>query len=110
MNKKSQLFTLFLVAVFVLTACGQAATPAPTTAPAVPATTAPTVPPTAVPPKVLNIADTAAITTWDPIASSSTEAAYMGNMYEQLLRLNPPARRISTPPCWRPAGMSARTA
>jgi peptide/nickel transport system substrate-binding protein len=39
---------------------------------------------------VLTIANTATITTWDPIKSFSTEAAYMGNMYEQLLRLNPP--------------------
>jgi peptide/nickel transport system substrate-binding protein len=39
---------------------------------------------------VLKIANTAAITTWDPIKSFSTEAAYMGNMYEQLLMINPP--------------------
>jgi peptide/nickel transport system substrate-binding protein len=41
-------------------------------------------------PKVLKIANTANITTWDPIASFSTEAAYMANVYEQLLRINPP--------------------
>ena len=41
-------------------------------------------------PKVLKIANTANITTWDPIKSFSTEAAYMANMYEQLLRINPP--------------------
>ena len=40
--------------------------------------------------KVLRIANTANITTWDPVKSFSTEAAYMGNMYEQLLRINPP--------------------
>jgi peptide/nickel transport system substrate-binding protein len=38
----------------------------------------------------LKIANTANITTWDPIASFSTEAAYMANSYEQLLRINPP--------------------
>jgi peptide/nickel transport system substrate-binding protein len=41
-------------------------------------------------PSVLKIANTANITTWDPIASFSTEAAYMANVYEQLLRINPP--------------------
>lgn len=49
----------------------------------------PTEEPAAVP-NVLKIADTASITTWDPIASFSTEASYMGNIYEQLLRINPP--------------------
>jgi peptide/nickel transport system substrate-binding protein len=39
---------------------------------------------------VLTIANTANITTWDPVASFSTEAAYMANVYEQLLRINPP--------------------
>jgi len=38
----------------------------------------------------LKIANTATFTTWDPVKSFSTEAAYMGNMYEQLLRINPP--------------------
>ncbi len=41
-------------------------------------------------PHVLKVANTANITTWDPVASFSTEAAYMANMYEQLLRINPP--------------------
>jgi peptide/nickel transport system substrate-binding protein len=95
MNKRSIFFTLLLVAVLSLSACGPAATTAPTAVlppTQLPATQppAPTTPPTAVPPKVLNIADTATFTTWDPIASFSTEASYMGNMYEQLLRINPP--------------------
>ena len=92
MNKRTFLFTLLIVSVLMLSACGPAATatPAVTLPPAPTQPPAPTVPPTAVPPKVLNIANTATITTWDPIASFSTEAAYMGNMYEQLLRLNPP--------------------
>ena len=86
MNKKSIISTLLLVVVLTLSACG----PAITATPAVTQPPAATVPPTAVPPKVLNIADTATFTTWDPIASFSTEASYMGNMYEQLLRANPP--------------------
>ncbi|MBU4226401.1 MAG: ABC transporter substrate-binding protein [Chloroflexi bacterium] len=86
MNKKSLLFTFLMVAVLMLSACGPAATPtlAATQPPA------PTKPPTPVPPKVLKIANTATFTTWDPVKSFSTEAAYMGNMYEQLLRINPP--------------------
>ena len=87
MNKKSIFFTLLMVVVLSLSACG----PAPTaTQPPATQPPAPTVPPTAVPPKVLTIAETSTITTWDPVKSFSTEAAYMGNMYEQLLRLNPP--------------------
>jgi peptide/nickel transport system substrate-binding protein len=39
---------------------------------------------------VLKTANTANITTWDPVASFSTEAAYLANVYEQLLRINPP--------------------
>jgi len=38
---------------------------------------------------VLKVAATANITTWDPVASFSTEALYLGNFYEQLLRINP---------------------
>ena len=41
-------------------------------------------------PQVLKVATTANITTWDPVASFSTEAFYMAQIYEQLLRVNPP--------------------
>jgi peptide/nickel transport system substrate-binding protein len=41
-------------------------------------------------PRVLKVAATANITTWDPVKSFSTEALYMANIYEQLLRINPP--------------------
>src|SRR4051812_20442399 len=41
-------------------------------------------------PNVLKVATTANITTWDPVKSFSTEAFYLGNIYEQLLRINPP--------------------
>ena len=96
--KRFTLFMSLIVALSViLSACGPAATEAP--APAVeapaeqPTAEAPAPAPTEAPPpapKVLKIANTANITTWDPIASFSTEAAYMANSYEQLLRINPP--------------------
>lgn len=92
--------------MLLVTACGgQTATPATTAAATNPPATVaqptkaqPTsVPPTEVPtaeptkaPTVLRIALTASFTTWDPVKSFSTEAAYMANMYEQLLRINPP--------------------
>ena len=39
---------------------------------------------------VLRFASASSITTWDPRVSYSTEVGYMGNMYETLLRSNPP--------------------
>jgi peptide/nickel transport system substrate-binding protein len=105
---KHQRFIIFMLlgVMLLVTACGgQTTTPASTVAPilpsatvaqptqgsltAVPPTEAPSPEPTAAP-KVLRIANTANFTTWDPIKSFSTEAAYMANMYEQLLRINPP--------------------
>lgn len=90
MNKKPFVLCLLLVVSVILAACGGAPSqPPPATQP--PAATEPptaTQPPAG--PLVLKIANTANITTWDPVASFSTEAAYMGNMYEQLLRINPP--------------------
>lgn len=94
--KRFTLFVPMLVSLaLVLSACGApapqteppAATDAPATQPPAP-TDAPTEAPAA--PQVLKIANTANITTWDPVASFSTEAAYMANVYEQLLRINPP--------------------
>lgn len=41
-------------------------------------------------PSVLRVTATAAITTWDPSLSFSTEALYMTNIYEPLLYANPP--------------------
>ncbi|HEY5903064.1 MAG TPA: ABC transporter substrate-binding protein [Anaerolineales bacterium] len=90
MNKKPFVLCLLLVVSVILAACGGAPSqPPPATQP--PAATEPptaTQPPAG--PLVLKIANTANITTWDPVASFSTEAAYMGNVYEQLLRINPP--------------------
>lgn len=38
---------------------------------------------------LLTVAASAAVTTWDPVSSFSTEALYMGNIYETLLWKNP---------------------
>ena len=38
---------------------------------------------------VLTVAASAAVTTWDPIQSFSTEALYLGNLYETLIWKNP---------------------
>jgi len=96
MNRKLFAFIFILVAL-IAASCG----PQPTEAPAAPEVPAeepaaePVEEPTEEPaapaaPLVLKIANTANITTWDPVASFSTEAAYMANIYEQLLRVNPP--------------------
>jgi peptide/nickel transport system substrate-binding protein len=99
MNKKNLPFVFLMVLVLILSACGPAATatPAATQPPAAAATQAPapaaTEPPataTAAPPLVLKVASTASFETFDPIASFSVEAAYLPNLYEGLLRVNPP--------------------
>jgi peptide/nickel transport system substrate-binding protein len=90
--------SLLVVCSVLLSACGGGAAPTPTesqsqpVATEAPATEAPTAtePPAAAGPLVLKYASSANVTTWDPIASFSTEAAYMAQMYEQLLRVNPP--------------------
>jgi len=94
MNRKLFLFVLLIVALLV-TACGPGAakeTAAPEAPAEQPVATEMPAEETAAPaaPSVLKIANTANITTWDPVASFSTEAAYMANIYEQLLRINPP--------------------
>lgn len=104
MKQKWTLISLLTIVGLMVAACGGAATPAapaateaatsaPSDTAAPPATDAPTAePPTDAPaaPHVLKVATTANITTWDPIKSFSTEALYMANFYEQLLRVNPP--------------------
>lgn len=94
MKRLPLLVSLIVVLSVILSACGGAA---PTQAPApvateAPATEAPAPTATEAPatPLVLKYASSANITTWDPIASFSTEAAYMAQMYEQLLRVNAP--------------------
>ncbi len=88
--KRYTLFVSLIVALsVVLSACGGGATQVPAE-PSAPEAPTPTEPPALAAPRVLKIANTANITTWDPIESFSTEAAYMANVYEQLLRINPP--------------------
>jgi peptide/nickel transport system substrate-binding protein len=64
-------------------------TEAPTAVPTEVPTAVPTEPPAAAEPKVLRVAGTASVTTWDPSASFSTEALYMANLYEPLIWINP---------------------
>jgi peptide/nickel transport system substrate-binding protein len=97
MKRFALLLSLLVALSIVASACAPAPTPTATQPPATqpPATQAPTTAPTATEPPtpaplVLKVANTANITTWDPVASFSTEAAYMANVYEQLLRINPP--------------------
>ena len=88
MKRLSVLLSVLVTLSVLLSACGA---PAPVATEAPVATQAPvaTEAPVAAP-VVLKYASSANITTWDPIASFSTEAAYMANMYEQLVRVNPP--------------------
>jgi peptide/nickel transport system substrate-binding protein len=90
MKKRFYIFTLFMVVVLLLSACSPAITA--TSNATQPATQPPVVTeaPTVAPPRVLKIASAAAITTWDPVKSFSTEVAYLDNMYETLLLTNPP--------------------
>ena len=97
MKKKlfSNLFAAMMVLSLLLSACGSGtneATTAPDTADSAAEAETEEVVEEVVEaaPLVLKVANTANITTWDPIASFSTEAAYIANMYEQLLRINPP--------------------
>ena len=95
MKRKLFVLSLFVVLALLVTACGSAATQAPVAAPATEAAVATEAPVVATEapaagPIVLKYASSANITTWDPIASFSTEAAYMANMYEQLVRVNAP--------------------
>ena len=48
--------------------------------------------------KVLTVAASAAVTTWDPVRSFSTEALYLGNVYEPLLWKNPGRQRRGVHP------------
>ena len=88
MKRMTVFFALLVAVSLVVSGCAPAATEAP---PQTQPTAVP--PPAATPtpaPLVLKIANTANITTWDPVASFSTESEYIANVYEQLLRINPP--------------------
>jgi peptide/nickel transport system substrate-binding protein len=99
MNKKFFVLSLLVVFSLVLAACGSPA-PAETKAPEAPAATDAPAAATEAPaaateapaagPVVLKIAYSSTIDTWDPIASFSTEAAYLPNVYETLLKINKP--------------------
>lgn len=89
----SRLLVLLTVGALLVAACGSStATQAPASAGAsTPAQSAPaSAAPTPSGPVVLKVAATANITTWDPVKSFSTEALYLANIYEPLLRINPP--------------------
>lgn len=90
-HRTTRLGALLVGAVFILAACGgQTQSPAES-ARATDGDDEPTaIPSEAAGPDLLKVATTAAITTWDPVASFSTEAFYMANIYEPLLRVNPP--------------------
>ena len=92
-RRGARLLVAFATGALLVAACGSS-TPstAPSVAPSVGASqsAAPTPTPTPAGPLVLKVAATANVTTWDPIASFSTEALYMANLYEPLLRINPP--------------------
>ena len=88
-----RLASMLLVLALVIVGCGEAS---PADGPEEPQTeddatgSVEEAAPAAASPNVLQVAATATVTTWDPIASFSTEALYMANIYEQLLRVNPP--------------------
>jgi len=104
MNKMFFVFAFFTVVALIISACGPAATtpplateapvstqppqPSPTTAAPVPTQPPPT--PTEGALRIFKYVYTAGPITWDPSASFSTEAIYLGNMYETLLMVNPP--------------------
>jgi peptide/nickel transport system substrate-binding protein len=118
-----RLLALIATSAVLVTACTSTApTIAPSTAPTSaasagasspaaasnPPTTAPsTAAPTQAGPAILNVAATANITTWDPVKSFSTEALYMANIYEPLLRINPPGSTDAYTPVlatsWEPS-------
>ncbi len=89
-----RLLVLMATGALLVGACSSSTpTQAPASGPAAsaPATQAPATPaPTPAGPVVLKVAATANITTWDPVKSFSTEALYLANLYEPLLRVNPP--------------------
>ncbi len=92
--RASRALVLLAAGALAVAACGSStATGAPasageSTAPVESA--APTPESTPSGPAVLKVAATANITTWDPVKSFSTEALYLANFYEPLLRVNPP--------------------
>jgi peptide/nickel transport system substrate-binding protein len=102
MNNRWSVTCVLIIFALILSACGggvatQPATQEPVVS-SVPTTQEEISNPTSAPvdtplpqePRVLKVATTANFTTWDPVKSFSTEAIYMVNFYEGLLRINPP--------------------
>jgi len=93
--RRLSFFLLIGLLALALVQCGPQPTPEPeeTAAPPPPeeteavATEAPTEAPAEL--KILRVAATASVTTWDPSASFSTEALYMANIYEPLIWIRP---------------------
>ncbi len=87
----SRWLSIAAVAALVVSACAPTPSSSPNASTGGAATTVPvTAAPTQSGPAVLKVAATANVTTWDPVASFSTEALYMANIYEPLLWINPP--------------------
>jgi peptide/nickel transport system substrate-binding protein len=102
MNQRWSIIYLFIILALILSACGGASTtpqatqqPVASESPTQIEVTNPTSAPVDTPlpeePRVLKVATTANFTTWDPVKSFSTEAMYMVNFYEGLVRVNPPS-------------------
>jgi peptide/nickel transport system substrate-binding protein len=94
----SRLLVIFAASALLVGACSSSATQVPAASVAPPSAAASIAPspspspsPSPAGPVVLKVAATANITTWDPIQSFSTEALYLANIYEPLLRINPPS-------------------
>ncbi|MDF2683725.1 MAG: gsiB 2, partial [Brevibacillus sp.] len=73
----SVMAAIVLVLIMMLSACGSSSKEAQTQS-------------TGEKPKLLKVATAASVTTWDPSISVSTESAYLANIYEPLLWVNPP--------------------
>ena len=90
-HRTARLVALLAGAALILAACGtQAQSPGTSAGPTDDGGETTPPPSQAAGPDLLKVATTAAVTTWDPVASFSTEAFYMANIYEPLLRVNPP--------------------
>jgi len=89
--KNLKFLLVVVIAIMLVTACK----PVSTTETAIPTLPpSPTEPPapTSMPegPRIFKYVYTSGPTTWDPSASFSTEAIFLCNMYETLLKVNPP--------------------
>lgn len=77
LRRSATFLALATAGALMMSACTVSADPGPTGAPS------------AEGPQILSVASSASVTTWDPVRSFSTEAFYLGNVYETLLTRNP---------------------